>query len=271
MATETLHEFCRGILERGELEAKLMAPGDSLADAPGAPLSIPAPARVSELELLGDVERLPRPGALRSAEARSVCLARFAHHELMAVELLAWALLRWPEMPAGLRRGLLGVLVEEQEHCRLYLGRLAAHGSSLAEHPCSGYFWRHVPAMDASPFGVRAFLAALGLTYEQANLDFSELYRDAFRAAGDEQSARVCQRVHDEEIGHVRLASVWSRRLAPRELGEIAAYEQAVPFPLGPSRAKGRRFAAEARRRAGLGDAFIEHVRCARSPQELRS
>ena len=63
---------------------------------------------MSELELVGDVERLPRPGALRSAEARSVCLARFAHHELMAVELLAWALLRWPEMPAGLRRGLLG-------------------------------------------------------------------------------------------------------------------------------------------------------------------
>ena len=267
----TLRDFCLQVLREGELEAKLAAPPVGDFGEPGPALSLAQPARAAGIELLGDVEPLPRPGALKSAEARAVCLARFAHHELMAVELLAWALLRWPEMPAGLRRGLLRVLVEEQEHCRLYLERLAAHGSRLADHRCSGYFWRHVPSIEASPFGVRAFLAALGLTYEQANLDFSELYRDAFREAGDEQSARVCQRVHDEDIGQVRLATVCSRRLAPRGMDEVAAYEQAVPFPLGPSRAKGRRFAGDARRRAGLGEDFIEHVRSARSPQERRS
>ena len=57
--------------------------------------------------------------------ARAECLARFAHHELMAVELFAWALLRWPMMPSPMRAGFVGVLAQEQVHCRLYLERLA--------------------------------------------------------------------------------------------------------------------------------------------------
>jgi uncharacterized ferritin-like protein (DUF455 family) len=188
----------------------------------------------------------------------------------MAAELFAWALLRWPALPRDLRRGLLGVLAEEQRHCRLYLARLRALGSRLEEHALSDYFWKQAPAIAASPHGPRAFLAAMGLTFEQANLDFSLLYRDAFRAAGDEVSARVCQQVHDDEIRHVRLAAQWLRRLAPADHDEVQRYTEAVPFPLGPARAKARRFDAAARRRAGLGAAFIEHVRRARSPQEQR-
>ena len=186
----------------------------------------------------------------------------------MAVELFAWALLRWPELPAALRRALLGVLAEEQLHCRLYLERLAAHGSDLVEHEHSDYFWKHAPTIAASPHGPRAFLCAMGLTLEQANLDFSLLYRDAFRAAGDEATARVCERVHADEAAHVRLAAVWLPRLAGDGATLVEAYERAVPFPLAAARAKGRRFDIPARRRAGLPEAFIEHVRRARSSQE---
>ena len=135
---------------------------------------------------------LPRPHQLSDRDARARCLARFAHHELMAVELFAWALLRWPELPEAMRRGMLAILTEEQLHCRLYLDRLRAHGSELAAHELSDYFWKHVPAIEASAAGPSAFLAAMGLTLEQANLDFAPLYRDAFRRAGDEESASVC-------------------------------------------------------------------------------
>jgi len=211
---------------------------------------------------------LPRPGALADPAARTLCLARFAHHELQAAELFAWALLRWPDAPASLRRGLLQVLGEEQQHCRLYLARLEALGSSLADHGLSDYFWKHEPALHASPHGMRAFLCVMGLTFEQANLDFSLLYRDAFREAGDEPSARVCERVHADELRHVRLAARWSERLAGDGQGAVAAYEEAVPFPLGAHRAKGRRFDTAARRLAGLDETFIEHVRTARSTQE---
>ncbi len=268
-----MRDACRRILECGDLEAKLAPlrplPGRApdLAD-PGPPLHRGRPARAPGLALAGGRDALPRPSELASPAARRACLRRFAHHELMAVELLAWALLRWPELPAGLRAGWLHVLADEQRHCRLYLGRLRALGGAFEGPPLSDYFWRQVPAIADSPAGPRAFLCALGLTLEQANLDFSLLYRDAFRAAGDEASARVCETVHRDEIEHVRLAARWLHRLDPDAADEVERYEGAVPFPLSAARAKGRRFDAASRRRAGLSETFIEHVRRSRSSTE---
>ncbi len=271
----SIQDFCLRVLTCGDLETKLAAPRDhdegALRDAPGAPVLIDGPARNAGLRMSGGAERLPRPNALADPAARSDCLARFAHHELMAVELFAWALLRWPEAPAELRRGLLGALADEQRHCRLYLARLGDHGGAFLGREHSDYFWRQAPAIAASPAGLRAFLAAMGLTLEQANLDFTLTYRDGFRAAGDEASARVCQSVHDDEIRHVALAARWLPRLAEQSgtsSQPVAAYEEAVPFPLAASRAKGRRFDVASRRAAGLTDALIEHVRSARSSQQ---
>ncbi len=272
----SVRSFCLRLLERGDLACKLAPPrtadGERLDDLdPGPAAFIDAPARDPGLEMSVGLGKLPRPGELASLEARALCLARFAHHELMAVELFAWALLRWPDAPAGLRRGLLGALADEQKHCRLYLDRLEAHGAAFTDFAHSDYFWKQAPAIAASPHGVRAFLAAMGLTLEQANLDFSVTYRDAFREAGDEASARVCQVVHDDEVRHVGLAAEWMRRLSGEtDFDEIEAYERCVPFPLGASRAKGRRFEPRPRRAAGLSPELIEHVRTAKSPQQDR-
>jgi len=273
-----LDAFCRGILERGDLPSKLVPPEISVeAMGPGQDTTrLPPPsrpARAAGLEMAGGAAaRLPRPGELADPALRAVCLARFAHHELMAVELFAWALLRWPEVPAGLRSGWLAALADEQIHCRLYLERLEALGTTLEAHPQSDYFWKQVPGIDASPHGPRAFLAALGLTLEQANLDFALVYRDAFREAGDEASARVFERVYADEIRHVALAARWLLRLSPGQDDDvIGAYEQAVPYPMAAARAKGRRFNVQGRQAAGLSDPFIEYVRSARSSQELAS
>ena len=267
-STQSLREFCKNVLLRGDLEAKL-APPRSLDDTvPGPPLALGNPVRDPDLALCTESEPLPRPGALSDPEARATCLARFAHHELMAVELFAWALLRWPEVDPALRQAWLRVLADEQTHCRLYLERLYAHGSSLSKHRLSDYFWKQLPAIAASPQGPRAFLAAMGLTLEQANLDFSLVYRDAFRNAGDEESARVCERVHEDEIRHVRSAGTWIARLTEPGRDDLDAYLEAVPFPLSAARAKGRRFDVSSRRSAGLSDRFIEHVRSARSTQQ---
>jgi uncharacterized ferritin-like protein (DUF455 family) len=266
-------EFCWRVLTHGELATKLAPPrspeGGPLPDPPGAEaVLIEGPARSAALAAHPKAAPLPDPHQLADPTARAACLARFAHHELQAVELFAWALLRWPALPTALRRSWLSVLEDEQRHCRLYLERLTALGSSPEEHAVSDYFWRHVPAIEASPHGPRAFLAALGLTLEQANLDFSARYRDAFEAAGDAASARVCAIVHEDEIGHVRLASHWLRELDGRGRSDLVCYEEAVPFPLSAARAKGRPFDRSARERAGLSDELIEHVAHARSSQE---
>jgi uncharacterized ferritin-like protein (DUF455 family) len=265
----TVGEFCESILSQGELPAKLVAPEAHLEDCIERPVSgWLTPTRTPELAPQSGGERLPRPGLLRSAAARAECLARFAHHELAAVELFAWAIMRWPELPAELRQGWLATLAEEQIHCSLYLDRLTAHGASLADFQLSDYFWKLGPAIDAAEDGPKAFLAAMGLTLEQANLDFTLTYRDAFREAGDEASARVCERVHEDEVRHVSLASHWLQELSPPGTTDLDAYQAHVPFPLGPARAKGRRCDRAARRAAGLSDALIERVRGARSNQE---
>jgi uncharacterized ferritin-like protein (DUF455 family) len=271
----TLREFCLRLLERGDLASKLAPPhradGAPLCDdAPGPAIDIERPARDPQLAMGPGAGALPRPGELQSPRARAACLARFAHHELMAAELFAWALLRWPALPAPLRRAFAGALADEQRHCRLYLERLEAHGSNLAEHALSDYFWQHVPALRASPEGPSAFLCAMGLTLEQANLDHSLLYRDAFRRAGDEASARVCQEVHDDEVRHVGLAAFWLARLGEPGTSEVERFDRAVPYPLSAARAKGRRFDVGARRRAGLSEEFIAHVQTARSSQQAR-
>jgi uncharacterized ferritin-like protein (DUF455 family) len=280
----SVQAFCLRVLECGDLATKLSPPldaqGSSLPDSPTASaVFIDRPARNPGLQMQGGSHRLPRPGQLSDPEHRRLCLSRFAHHELMAVELFAWALLRWPTLPQSLRRGLLSALVDEQHHCRLYLARLEAHGGRFDSNDHSDYFWQQIPAIAASPAGPRAFLAAVGLTLEQANLDFTLTYRDGFAEAGDHESARVCQVVHDEEIVHVALAARWMKRLDELDSNESAdsnetdetdldRYLAAVPFPLGPARAKGRRFEVAPRRRAGLSEALIDHVRNARSSQE---
>lgn len=269
---DSVRDFCLHILESGDLSDKLEAPGPSVRGLEGAgsalSIAIDRPARNEGLELASGSKPLPRPGSLSAPLSRAECLARFAHHELMAVELFAWALLRWPQMPAALRAGLLCVLAQEQQHCELYLERLADHGHALSDFTLSDYFWKHIPVIAASSHGPAAFLCAMGLTLEQANLDFTLVYRDGFREAGDERSAEVCQLIHDEEIEHVRLAAHWLRELQPDAPSDVERYRLAVPFPLSAARAKGRRFDHAGRRDAGLSEDFIEFVRTARSSQE---
>lgn len=271
-----MRDFCLHILEAGDLESKLAPPEPDVFDRPPDPGTTPPPpmrpSRAPELAMRGGVERLPKPGELQTPEARARCLARFAHHELMAVEMFAWAILRWPGLPAQIQRGLLGILRDEQRHCRLYLDRLAAHDSKLEDHVLSDYFWKHVAAISNSSAGPAAFFASMGLTFEQGNLDFSPLYRDAFREAGDKASADVCEQVHLDEIEHVRFAAGALRELSEsaEDATDIELYERATPFPLSAARAKGRRFDAHARRQAGLSEEFIEYVRTARPPQQMR-
>lgn len=262
----TVESFCLRILEGGDLASKLLAPkkpdGSRLDDVPGRSISIDQPTRNPELRLSRNTGPLPRLRELDKRDARVETLSRFAHHELMAVELFAWALLRWPELPPPLRRGFVQALADEQDHLRLYIERMEAHGCSFGDVPLSDHFWNHAEAIaEKGPMG---FLSAMGLTFEQANLDFSLLYRDAFRTAGDEESAKVCQQVHDDEIRHVALAMTWVRKLKEPWESDEAAYRRTVPFPLSAARAKGRRFEVGARRRAGLDDEFIDFVRKAR-------
>mmetsp|Transcript_95846 Transcript_95846/g.270980 ORF Transcript_95846/g.270980 Transcript_95846/m.270980 type:complete len:204 (+) Transcript_95846:490-1101(+) len=184
-------------------------------------------------------------------------------------------MLRFPRCPRGLQLGLLRTLAEEQHHCRLYLERVAVlsghQGAEVSSSPwlfgtppLSGYLWQSLRAIRAAPEPLLAFLCGIGLTFEAANLDHTMKHRSSFELAGDEASAAVLQRVHDDEIRHVRLARVWLRRLAragPRadDADLYAAHAAFPPFEL--HKARGRpALALEARRRAGLSERLVAEV-----------
>ena len=248
------------------MEDKLRPPrqadGSPLVEGGEESLVIYQPARSEKLQMVDGVGRLPPVSDLKHDEkARRSYMARFAHHELQAVELFAWALLVWPDLPSSLRLGLINVIEDEQRHTRLYLDRLGAMGAELGDEPLSDFFWRHLPAVLGSGHGPKAFLCAMGLTLEQANLDFALYFRDVFRRAGDEESAKALHTIREEEIGHVALAYKWLEDLKDPELSDVQAYDTYVPYPFAASQARGKGFDEKGRQLAGLSPELIQHVR----------
>jgi uncharacterized ferritin-like protein (DUF455 family) len=122
----------------------------------------------------------------------------------------------------------------------------------------TGHFWNKLERM-ATPLG---FVCTMGLTFENANLDFTLEYAEAARAAGDGATADVLEMVHADEVDHVRFAWTWLAKLAPGE-EPADVYERVATAPLGWHRARGVAFDAEARRRAGVSGAFLERLAAA--------
>ncbi|MCP4868974.1 MAG: DUF455 family protein [Proteobacteria bacterium] len=225
---------------------------------PGSAIAPPsAPGRPAELPLRS-AERPRFPGAdrLGDRDAAATALHAFANHELLAIELMALALLRFPDADPAFRADLVRTLGEEQTHLRLYTDRLAALAQPFGTRAVSAFFWDALAPV-SSP---RDFCAAMGLTLEQANLDFAGHFAGVFDDVGDAVSAAILRRVLADEIAHVARGWAWFDRLrGPGDRWE--QWVEALPAPLTPRRARGPGFAVGPRLRAGLDRDFIERVR----------
>jgi uncharacterized ferritin-like protein (DUF455 family) len=252
-------DFALALIEATTLDGKLApapAPPGLELDDDQPPRVIAAPGRPPSLAIApGREVSVPPVAGMRDPSQRARILHALVNHELQAAELFAWALLAFPSAPRAFRAGLVGILADEQRHARLYLERLAAHGLAFGDCPVTGHFWGKLDQM-TTPLG---FVCAMGLTFENANLDFAGDYARAARAAGDDATARVLDLVHADEIGHVRFAWTWLGKLAPGR-APWDVYTETVRFPLGPARARGAQFDADARVRAGLDADFIARL-----------
>ncbi|MBP6628501.1 MAG: DUF455 family protein [Kofleriaceae bacterium] len=257
-------DYARQLLASDRLADKLAPPPDGLElDDDEAPLWVAAPSRPSNLAIQpGRAGRVPPLTGMRDRHQRARIVHALANHELQAAELFAWALLAFPHAPRPFRTGLVAILADEQRHLALYRSRLHAHGVEFGDFPVTGHFWGKLDAM-ATPL---AFSCAMGLTFENANLDFAQEYAQAARAVGDDATADVLDQVHADEIRHVRFAFTQVGRLAP-DRSPWQVYCDTVQFPLGPARARGLTFDADARRKAGLDDEFIAGLEAARATQ----
>ena len=269
-AFESIEELAHRVLFSGTLDEKLRLARRPLTDREPEPDTRPAeksrfhgviPARPENLHFAASSETRPalpgRPG-LVDDENRGVLLHFFANHELLAAELMALALLKFPEAPPAFRQGLANTLREEQIHTRWYVNRMKECGVEFGQYPLSRFFWEAVSKME-SPLD---YVSRLSLTFEQANLDYSLHYGNLLSEAGDEKSAAILLRIYRDEIAHVGYGLRWFRRWKEDGESDWHALKKRLPFPLSPSRAKGNRtdFNEAGRRAAGFDDDYIQQL-----------
>ncbi|MBF5058822.1 DUF455 family protein [Candidatus Neptunochlamydia vexilliferae] len=254
-----MREWAVRILSADTLEEKLFSPDHLTDNEPGPPMIWNEPTRPPGMQF----QRRKREGKLPPFQAhhdpnnRAACLHRFAGHELLAVEIMAYALLRFPEAPAHFRKGLAHTLKEEQEHVRLYMKELSRLGVQFGDLPLFKHFWCHTPYL-TSPL---SYVSVMSLTFEMANLDFAPMYGASFEKSGDKEAAALMARILKDEIAHVSFGWRWLQKFKKKELSEWDAWAEAQSPLLSPKRARGFLIHEEHRRKAGVSKAWIEQLK----------
>lgn len=264
----TITQFAEQILFSESLDSKLNAPAnlvnENVRSASKIFLPPSQPGRPKGLELnqpqttrfMTKKATFPTRSSLSTEHSRGLVLHFFANHELLALELMALALLKWPDAPDGFRAGLVRTMQEEQSHMRLYLRRMSELGVEFGEARLNSFFWDCLKDL-TSP---AEFAAAMSMTFEQANIDFALHYEKLFRQEGDIISADIMRQVREEEIGHVKHGVVWFERWRPKAESLFREWQNHLKFPITPARAKGITFDREGRIRAGLPGDFIDEL-----------
>jgi uncharacterized ferritin-like protein (DUF455 family) len=256
-----IDEYCQRILFGDSMADKLVA-ACSFEDAVRRPLvrRPELPGRPAELKMVfrqsARPKAFPRVEELGNEGVRGDVLHFFANHELLALELMALALLRFQSAPAPFRSGLAKIMVEEQRHLRRYLQRMQELGVTFGSIEVSPFFWKCLADVD-EPL---AFLAGMSLTLEQANLDFARFYGEAFAQVGDASTSELLKEVYRDELGHVRHGLHWFRQWKDPELDDYVAHARALRWPLTLARAKGNAYFADARVAAGFDDDYVRRL-----------
>ncbi len=253
-----LRAFAERVVFGATLAEKLRGEHSFSDVLPGLARGAERPHRPPELAFSGVRLRddLPPLTQLDDAATRGRLLHRFANHELLALEIMASTLLRFPDAPPAFRLGIARTMLEEQRHLRLYLDRMLALGVSVGDVPVNDFFWRCTETI-ASPYD---YVLRMALTFEQANLDFTKLWRERFATIGDAETVSVLDVVYHDEIGHVRAGLSLFRLWKDPALGEWEAFEAGLAMPLSPARARGPHVDRAGRLAAGFTEGWIDRI-----------
>lgn len=159
------------------------------------------PARPDRPELLPPAAMAKR-GRGGSERGRIALLHALAHIEFVAIDLALDAAGRF-----GAARGpafvadWLGVAADEAMHFALLARRLRTLGSHYGALPAHDGLWE---AARETAHDLAARLAVVPMVLEARALDITPTTIARFEAAGDARSARILQRIFDDEIRHVR-------------------------------------------------------------------
>ena len=213
---------------------------------------IARPGRPAGLTLSARAPKSPGPEAMRAPARRAQLVHTFLHHELQAAELMAWALLAFPDTPPAFRRGLVRIARDELRHMEMYGAYLGSLGFRFGDFPVRDWFWERVPSV-TSPAG---FTATMGMGLEGGNLDHAPRFAARFRAIGDEAGAAMQEQVCAEEVPHVRFAIRWFKRFVSDT--DFAGWARHLPEPLSPLVMRGDPLNRQDRLRAGFSECFLD-------------
>ncbi|MFC4995541.1 DUF455 family protein [Rubritalea tangerina] len=256
-----LRDFAEQVLFGKTLEEKLLLNPKVISDeAPAGAFQMPdGPGRPSELRISERGVKADFPGTNRLDDdvERGKMLHFLANHELLATELMALVLLKFPNAPREFRMGVYETLKEEQAHTLMYMRRMRECGVEFGELPVNDYFWRAVAPME-QPMD---FVSRLSLVFEQANLDYSVHYAKLFRQVGDGGTAAVLEKIYEDEIAHVGHGLKWFRKWKDQSKSDWEAFQTQLHFPLSVVRAKGvAPYNAEGRKLAGIDQDWIDYL-----------
>ena len=189
------------LLHANSIEKKLWMPKGILKESISTPSLLPNEPGRPPLVQFGK-GRIPFPSSASMAEDRNrgIALLFFANHELLAIELMSLFILRFPNTPWKLRRGVMHIISEEQEHLHQYLQRAKELGVQVGDVPVNRFFWDSLHNMRTP----EEFLSAMSLTFEQANLDHCVYYQRVFSQHQDHKSAQIMASIYQDELRHVR-------------------------------------------------------------------
>ncbi len=222
---EDLSQAIRAALLTGEPRAKVKATRKLVRDwrrgalRPGFAVEMPdRPQWPAQLELLPP-SQMSKRGRGGSEKNRIALWHSLAHIEFVAIDLALDMVGRFgARMDKAFIGDFLHVAADEAMHFALIERKLHRMGVAYGDLPAHSGLW---DAAYETRGDVLARLAVVPMVLEARGLDVTPAMLDRARAQGDEQGARILERILDDEIRHVRAGSTHFSKICDRR-GENA-------------------------------------------------
>lgn len=172
------------------------------------------PARPASPELLPP-NRMPKRGKGGTERGRIALWHALAHIEFVAIDLALDMAGRFGgEMGEAFVSDFLAVAADEAMHFALLDRKLRNMGSHYGALPAHDGLWQ---AAEETSGDVAARLAIVPMVLEARGLDVTPATLARVRSQGDENGARILERILDDEIRHVRIGTSHFCKICDRQ------------------------------------------------------
>lgn len=174
-----------------------------------------------------DPRSMPKPGRGGTLKSRIAMLHALANIELWAIDLAIDICVRFAafqtnppskefsrQLPRTFFHDWLKVASDEAKHFSLLRARLEELGSYFGALPVHHGLW---DSAAATAHDLRARICIISLVHEARGLDVNPMTIDKFRKAGDGDSVKSLEVIHNDEITHVTTGHRWLTWICQQE------------------------------------------------------